>query len=292
MDLRKLDIFREVAAQGSFSRAAEQLHMAQPAVSIAVRKLEEELGLMLFDRGGRRISLTAEGRTLLQQAVAILEQVASLRATGSALRGLLQGELAIACPSMLATYYLPDLLGRFLVLHPQLRTSVTQAGTDRIRQWLLDDEIELGVISGSTPMDDSTEFATVPLVDEEIVLCMARDHPWAGRSAVPVAELQGSPMVVYESGYFIRNRLDELCAAHGVNPDLRLQSNFLPLLIRMVKQGLGTTIGLAMLAQQEPGIVAVPFAEQPRIRLVLARRRSRTISLANQAFLDWAASQP
>lgn len=290
MDLRKLDIFREVAAQGSFSRAAEQLHMAQPAVSIAVRKLEEELGLVLFDRGGRRVSLTAEGRTLLQQAVAILEQVAGLRATGSALRGLLQGELAIACPSMLATYYLPDLLGRFLVLHPQLRTAVTQAGTDRIRQWLQDDEIELGVIGGSTP-DAGGDFATVPLVDEEIVLCMAEDHPWAGRSAVPVAELQDSPMVVYESGYFIRKRLDELCATHGVTPDLRLQSNFLPLLIRMVKQGLGTTIGLAMLAQQEPGIVAVPFAEQPRIELRLARRRQRTISLANQAFLDWAALQ-
>ena len=286
MDLRKLDIFRAVAAQGSFSRAAEQLHMAQPAVSIAVRKL----GLVLFDRGGRRITLTAEGRTLLQQAVAILEQVASLQATGGALRGLLQGELAIACPSMLATYYLPDLLGRFLVLHPQLRTVVTQAGTDRIRQWLLDDEIELGVISGASE-DAVGDFATAPLVDEEIVLCMAEDHPWAGRSAVPVAELQDSPMVVYESGYFIRKRLDELCASHGVSPDLRLQSNFLPLLIRMVKQGLGTTIGLAMLAQQEPGIVAVPFAEQPRIRLLLARRRQRSISLANQAFLDWAALQ-
>ncbi|MDO8860342.1 LysR family transcriptional regulator [Haliea sp. E1-2-M8] len=290
MDLRKLDIFREVAAQGSFSRAAEQLHMAQPAVSIAVRKLEEELGLVLFDRGGRRVSLTAEGRTLLQQAVAILEQVAGLRATGSALRGLLQGELAIACPSMLATYYLPDLLGRFLVLHPQLHTAVTQAGTDLIRRSLLDDEIELGVISGSTA-DADGDFATVPLIDEEIVLCMARDHPWAGRSSVPVAELQDSPMVVYESGYFIRKRLDELCATHGVSPDLRLQSNFLPLLIRMVKQGLGTTIGLAMLAQQEPGIVSVPFTEQPRIRLLLARRRQRTISLANQAFLDWAALQ-
>lgn len=290
MDLRKLDIFRQVAAQGSFSRAAEQLHMAQPAVSIAVRKLEEELGLMLFDRSGHRISLTAEGRTLLQQAIAILEQVASLQATGSALRGLLQGELAIACPSMLATYYLPELLGRFLVLHPQLRTAVTQAGTDRIRQWLLDDEIELGVISAATP-DTDTGFSTVPLVDEEIVLCMARDHPWADRSAVAVAELQHSPMVVYESGYFIRNRLDELCAAHGITPDLRLQSNFLPLLIRMVKQGLGTTIGLAMMAQQEPGIVAVPFVEQPRIQLLLAQRRQRSISLANRAFLDWAALQ-
>ncbi|MEQ9463907.1 MAG: LysR family transcriptional regulator [Haliea sp.] len=290
MDLRKLDIFRQVATQGSFSRAAEQLHMAQPAVSIAVRKLEEELGITLFDRGGRQVSLTAEGRTLLQQAVAILEQVAGLRATGGALRGLLLGELAIACPSMLATYYLPDLLGRFLVLHPQLRTNVTQAGTDLIRQWLLDDEIELGVISGSSP-DIEADFITVPLVDEEIVLCVAEDHPWAGRSALPVAELHESPMVVYESGYFIRNRLDELCAAHGVSPDLRLQSNFLPLLIRMLKQGLGTTIGLAMLAQQEPGIVAVPFAEKPRIRLVLARRRQRSISLANQAFLDWAGLQ-
>jgi DNA-binding transcriptional LysR family regulator len=290
MDLRKLDIFREVAAQQSFSRAAERLHMAQPAVSIAVRKLEEELGLTLFDRSGRQVMLTAEGATLLVSATAILRQVTELQQSSAELRGLLQGELAIACPSMLATYYLPELLGRFLGQHPRLRTSVTQAGTHRIEQWLLDDQIELGVISvNGRPEQQQLEM--VPLVDEQMVLCMPLDHPWAERKVIAVAELQDAPMVVYESGYYIRNHLDQLCAAAGVTPDLRLQSNFLPLLIRMVRQGMGTTIGLRMMAEQEPGLRAVPLQAEATLNMALAKRRGRSISRANQAFLDWSALQ-
>lgn len=291
MDLRKLQIFSTVARLGSFSEAARELHMAQPAVSIAVGKLERELGLPLFDRGGRRVQLTAEGRDLRQRARVILDQVAELEQALGERRGLLRGELAIACPSMVATYYLPNLLGAFLGEHPGLTASVSQQGTTDIREGLLRDELELGVVSdtGDGPADE--ELEQVPLLEQPIVLCVHSAHPWAGRREVAVEELQGSPMVVYESGYFIRDRLDSLCTAHGVRPDLRMQSNFLPLLVRMVKQGLGTTIGLAIMAEGEPGVVAVPLAGGARLRMCLARRRGRRISRANQAFFQWAAEQ-
>ena len=98
-------------------------------------------------------------------------------------------------------------------------------------------------------------------------------------------------MVAYESGYFIRAQLDRLCAEQGINPDLRMQSNFLPLLVRMVKQGLGATVGLKVMAQQEPDIVGVPLSPQVEVHMALARRRGRSISRANQAFLDWAESK-
>ncbi len=149
MDLRKLEIFVSVATLGSFSEAARQLHMAQPAVSIAVRKLEDSLAVTLLDRSGRQLQLTAEGEHLLQRARGILQQVDELKASTGALRDLLQGELSIACPSMLATYYLPDLLSGFLSEHPGLTASVTQAGTTRVQQMLLDDEIEIGVITAA-----------------------------------------------------------------------------------------------------------------------------------------------
>jgi DNA-binding transcriptional LysR family regulator len=289
MDLRKLHIFTRVARCGSFSEAAGQLHMAQPAVSIAVRKLEQELGLALFDRSGRRVQLTAEGRELLRRAEAILGQVAELEQALGERRHLLQGELTISCPSMVATYYLPDLLGAFLGEHPGLSASVSQQGTGHIREQLLRDELELGVISDPPEAGDLDALQQVPLLEQPILLCMHAGHPWAGRREVGIEELHGSPMVVYESGYFIRERLDSLCAARGVSPDLRMQSNFLPLLVRMVKQGLGTTIGLEIMARGEPDIVAVPLAGDARISMALAKRRGRVISRANQAFLDWAA---
>lgn len=285
MNLRKLEIFSAVARAGSFSAAAAQLHMAQPAVSIAVRKLEESLDLVLFDRSGKRIALTAEGLQLLAQAEDILQQVEAMEQSAGAMKGLLQGELSIACPSMLATYFLPELLSGFLSQHPGLRTSVTQAGTSQVEEMLLQDEIEIGVTSAQS----DAELELLPLVNEQMVVCVAENHPWAGHRELTIKDLHQVPMVVYESGYFIRSLLDQLCRESGITPDLRLQSNFLPLLINMVKQGLGVTVGLQAMAEQEPGICGIPLSPGAGVPMALAKRRGRTISRANQAFLDWAA---
>jgi DNA-binding transcriptional LysR family regulator len=288
MDLRKLEIFAQVARHNSFSKAASSLHMAQPAVSIAIRKLEEELETRLFDRSGKRAMLTAEGAQLLRRTVSILDEVEGLKRATSAMKGLLQGELSIACPSMLATYFLPDLLSGFLAEHPGLQASVTQAGTTAVERMLLDDEIEIGVTTSNDPAQ-VPDLELIPLISEQIVLCMATGHSWSKRRYIPVKDLHATPMAVYESGYFIRSKLDQLCAAQGVQPEYRIQSNFLPLLVRVVKQGLGTTVGLKIMAAEEAGIVGVPLSPRLELNMTLAKRRGRSISRANQAFLDWVA---
>jgi DNA-binding transcriptional LysR family regulator len=288
MDLRKLQIFVRVAQLGNFSKAAEDLHMAQPAVSIAVRKLEESLGTTLFDRSGRGARLTAEGQLLLQKAQDILTDVDNLTSTVGAMNALEQGQLTIACPSMLATYFLPNLLSGFLTNYPGLKASVTQAGTTRVEQMLLADEIEIGV---TTSLDSPAEgeLEIIPLIHEQMVLCVAEDHPWATRSEIKIEELDGLAMVVYESGYFIRSKLDQLCTAKSIQPDFRMQTNFLPLIIKMVKEGLGATVGLKVMGHEEPGIVGIPIRPHTQVSMALAKRRGRTLSRANQAFLDWAA---
>ena len=176
-------------------------------------------------------------------------------------------------------HFLPDLLSDFLALHPGLTASITQAGTREIESMLLGDQIEVGVTSAEGA-GNSDELELIPLVREEMVVCVAADHPWARRRFLRLEELQDTPMVVYESGYFIRERLDALCRNAGVRPDLRLQSNFLPLLVRMVTRGLGVTVGLRIMA-------GLPLRPRASVPMALARRRGRVISRANQAFLDW-----
>ena len=287
VDLRKLEIFAAVAQSGGFSAGAEQLHMAQPAVSIAVRKLEDSLGVTLFDRSSRSIELTAEGEQLLGRAQSILQQVQELAQSAGDLSGLLRGELSISCPPMLATYFLPDLLSGFLTEHSGLTASVTQAGTTQIEEMLLRDDIELGV----TTTSGTEDLERLPLIKEQMVVCVAENHPWAERSHLNTQELHNTPMVVYESGYFIRAQLDQLCREAAVEPELRLQSNFLPLLVRMVKQGIGVTVGLRTMAEQEPVIAGIPLTPGVEVPMALAKRKGRTISRANQAFLDWVALQ-
>ncbi|MFV0277058.1 MAG: LysR family transcriptional regulator [Parahaliea sp.] len=290
MDLRKLHIFCTVARLGSFSQAAENLHMAQPAVSIAVRKLEEELGLALLDRGGRQVAATAEGRELRQRAEAILGEVDALRHSLGERRQLLRGELTVSCPSMVATYFLPCLLGNFLAHHPGLSANISQCGSGDILRQLLRGELELGVVSEDELAPDAP-LERVALLEQPILLCMHAGHPWASRAQIAVEELHDSPMVVYASGYFIRQRLDALCEERGVRPEFRLQSNFLPLLVNMVRQGFGTTVGLEVLTAAEKGIVGVPLAGGARLHMALAKRRGGRISRVNQTFFDWLPSQ-
>lgn len=286
MDLRKLSIFSRVAELGSIQAAAAELHIAQPAVTIAVQKLQQELGVKLFNRVGRGIRITSEGEAVLQQAQQILAQVDALKQSVGERQQLLSGELSLSCPAMLATYFLPKPLGQFLSLHPQLRANINQDGTQNIRQQLLKGELDLGIVSLDKDTDHSA-LELAPLVKEQIVLCTPKQHPWAEKKSISLAQLDGTPMVLYEQGYYLREHFSQLCVAQDVAPDVRLQTNFLPLLISSVKEGMGTTIGLKMMATQESGLTGLPFRPRQYLKMALAKRKGQALSLANQAFFDW-----
>jgi len=287
MDLRKLEIFACVAQLQSFSKAAQQLHMAQPAVSIAVRKLEEELNHQLLERHKRSIRLTSQGEIALKKAQQILQQVGELKESMSELDNLLRGELSIACPSMLATYYFPQLLGNFLGQHPGLTASIIQSGTPKIETMLLQDEVELGVI---TVQGKHEGLEVIPLIKQQVVVCVGEQHPLKDRKRINIKQLNHASMVLYQADYLIRQKLDNLCKQENVTLDIRMQSNFLPLLTNMVKNNLGATVGLEMMANQEAGIFGIQLQPKMEIQMAVARRKGRTISPANQAFLDWLTS--
>ncbi len=289
LDLRKLEIFVAAARRESISQAATDLHMAQPAVSIAIARLEADLGVSLFERSGRRVRLTAEGRRLQEDAEALLDHAGAVQDAARRLNRLEKGELHLGCPAMLATYYLPRLLGDFLAQYPGLQASVTQAGTADVERLLLDDQLEAGVI---TVQQDSADIGLElrRLLRERVVVLVGRKHSWAARRYLNITALAGAPMVLYERGYFIRERFDSLCGEHGVAPDIRMQTNFLPLIIDMVRRGVGAGIGLQMMADAEPELVGIPLRPTIELELALAKRRGRRIAIANQAFMDWLAA--
>ncbi len=291
MDIRKLEIFSAVARLGSFSQAALTLHMAQPAVSIAVRKLEEELDCKLLDRQGRSVRLTREGSELLMHADKILLQVSKLKQSMSQREQLLKGEVIINCPSMLATYAFPDLLSEFLGHYPGLSAQVTQSGTRHIRALLQDQKIELGVITLDDQLNND-DLDIIELVDEEMMACLSPSHPMSSQKEITLDEFCQTPSILYESEYYIRKSLDRLCDAHNVNLDIRMQTNFLPLITRMVKQNLGITVGLKMMISEEKDLIGVPLKPTVAVKMALARRRGGTLSKANEALWQWLSQQP
>ncbi|MBY6186752.1 LysR family transcriptional regulator [Marinobacter hydrocarbonoclasticus] len=283
MDIRKLEIFSTVARLGSITAAAKQLHMAQPAVSIAIQKLEHQLGCALLHRDRKGVRLTAEGQLALSQAERVLSEMGAFTELMTQAKALMTGTVTLSCPAMLANYVLPDLLAPFLARYPGLTASVQQAGTQAIAQGLLGGEVELGVVSEAPP----AELDHLSLLRTNMVLLVPESHPMAQQQRVSVHALQGVPMVVYQREYHLRQRLDRLCRSHEVRPDIKLETNFLPLIARMVREGVGIGIGLEAMALQEPGIKGVSLAEETPFELALAWLAKRPLSRANQAFLDY-----
>ncbi len=284
MDNRQLQIFHAVVSEGSFTAAARRLHMAQPAVSIAVRKLEEELQVQLFSRAERRIQLTAEGGALLRHTERILEQFQQARLELAELRGLAAGAVRLGTSAMMGAYFFPPLIAGFRRRYPQIRVEISGEGTRRARQLILDGEIDMGIVNMA---DVPSELEAHLLVREEVVACVPPGHPFTQSRAIGMDEFTRQPLIVYREGYYLREMIESLSQAAGVVPNLAVETNLLRLMISLVCQGQGVGFCLKRVIEQESGLRGVSFREPLFLDLGIAWKRKHYLSRANRAFVAY-----
>ncbi|MFC6670241.1 LysR family transcriptional regulator [Marinobacterium aestuariivivens] len=288
MDIKPLRYFAEVARQHSFTRAAETLHVAQPAVSMAIRKLEAELELTLFHRQDRKVSLTDEGARLFQHAGRILQAVDNARLEMDELRGLSRGEVRVGIPGMLGSYYFPPILMAFRHRHPNLSLKVVEAGTGSLQQMVETGELDLGVIVAEQ-VPEALESRV--FLREQMMVTVSRDHAFARQAQVRYEDFFREELVMFQQGYFHRRVVDRLAHRSGLTPNIGFETNLLPLIKSIVKQGFGISTLLAMVLRDDPDLVAVPFDEPVWLDLSIAWRRNGYLSRANSAFVDFVLKQ-
>lgn len=284
MDIRQLHVFIAVADTGSFTRAANQLHIAQSAISVAIRKLEQSLGVQLFDRTERRSTLTAEGRVLLSRARQLVAQFEQTRLEMSDLGGLKRGKVRLGTSAMVGSYFLPSLIAEFRTHHPAIDFEVSGEGTRAAQARLLAGDIDMAVVN---LRELPAQLAGCQLITQNLVACMAPAHPLAGRSAVLLEDLITQPLVVYGRGYFLRDWLEAEAQMRGVELRIALETNLLRLMTEYVAAGQGVALTLEMMADAEPALQGVPIAGTKPLELGIAWRKDRYLSLANQAFVDF-----
>jgi LysR family transcriptional regulator, transcriptional activator of the cysJI operon len=205
-----LKTFRVVAEQLSFTHAAERLFLTQPAVTLQIKALEEELGLRLFDRTGQRIALTPAGQLLRKYAVRLSDVCAEAEQAMSALRGEIGGRVTLGASTTIAQYLLPRLAGEFLAENPDVELSMFTSNTAGVVSALLENRIALGLIEGPS---GRTDFKTEPFLEDEIVLVAPPSHEWvdAGTPISPHALTQ-VPLLVREHGSGTRQVVEEALA--------------------------------------------------------------------------------
>jgi DNA-binding transcriptional LysR family regulator len=209
----RLVVFRAVAEQRSFRKAAEELYLTQPAVSLQVKALEEELGVQLFDRSGAHITLTKAGRVLLAYAQQLSTLVAQAEHDLAALSGEHSGHLGLGASTTIAQYVLPRLLAEFRHEHPRVFPTLISGNTEQIVNAVEKQKIELGFIEGPAR---SRNVKTEPFLEDELVLIASTAHELAERKVISCSDLPSIPLLMRERGSGSRHVIEMALERQGI----------------------------------------------------------------------------
>lgn len=190
-------VFRAVAEELSFRKASENLYLTQPAVSLQIKALEEDLGVQLFDRTGKHIELTDAGRILLAYAEQTGDLLLHAEQEIASLNGAHAGNLALGASTTIAQYVLPRLLSDFCRQHPRVHPTLISGNTEKIVDAIEKQKIALGFIEGPA---QNRHVRTEPFLKDELVAIAAADSQWAARGSVPCKELCAAPLLMRERG--------------------------------------------------------------------------------------------
>lgn len=279
MELRHLRYFEAVARHEHVGHAALELHIAQPSLSKQIHVLEQELGTLLFDRVGRGIEITDAGRVLLPYARRILNEVALAREAIHQQHDLRRGRVRIGASPTVGTRLLPAALASFNATYPGIDLEMEEAGVGRLLRYLSEGTVQLAVVSVPLP-----DVASVELFTEELVVAVGTEHPFAARTDITSAELAGEAFILFPTGYELRARTLQVCAAAGFVPRIVLDGAEMDTVLRCAAVGLGIAIVPRLALDGADGLVGLPIRDMPLTRtLGLVWHEERQLSPAAEA---------
>lgn len=239
MELEQLRTFASVADHRSFTKAAEALHLSQPAVTRQIAALEEDLGAKLLDRRIRRVTPTPAGAALYAHAARMLGLERDCRATVRDVERGVVGRLRMAASGTAATYLLPDLLGRFRGQHPDIDIQVTTCNSGAAARLTLEEQADAAVVMDFRP---HPELKQIRAGRYALVAAMSPGHAFARARSVTVDRLAAEPLIVMQAGSNLRRLVDGLFHAHGAQPRITVEVDHLEAMKKMAAARLGLAI--------------------------------------------------
>lgn len=284
MTLQELRYAVAVARERHFGRAAAACFVSQPSLSTAIRHLEDELGVTLFERTRGEITVTDIGRQVIAQAERVLDEAARVKNVAASGRDQLRGALKLGVIHTIAPYLLPDLVASLRERAREMPLDIEENMTDNLDRMLREGSIDVAVLA--LPFE-APGVVVQPVYDEEFAIAVPAKHPWAKRKNVAASELTEENLLLLSVGHCLRDQVLEACSRFTRPGDGGKQGNSLETLRSMVASGMGITVLPATAftpRYASPLVRRVPFAgEAPRRRVVLATRqdfyRPRAVAL-------------
>lgn len=289
MEIRQLRYMVALAEERSFTRAAEREHIAQPALSQQIRRLEQEIGLALVERTTRRVTITEAGELLVARARRILAELASAHDELQSLSGIQTGHVIVGAMHTMGPVDISAALASFHERHPLVELTVREHQSDELADLLRADRLDLAFLS-VTERIESHGLALHQLVSEELVATIPGNHPLAGRKRLRMAELAHEQFISYRDGSRLRELLDEGARQAGFEPNIKFESNESRRIRSLVARGLGVAIIAHSDAIATGPPVAIASLTEPELSrdITLAWRADRRHSPAAGEFLALA----
>jgi LysR family hydrogen peroxide-inducible transcriptional activator len=280
MTLTELKYIVAVARERHFGRAAEACFVSQPTLSVAVKKLEEELDVKIFERGASEVSVTPLGEQIVRQAQQVIEQAASIKEIAKLGKDPVSGPLRVGVIYTIGPYLLPDLVRQVIARVPQMPLVLQENFTARLLDMLRTGELDCAILAEPFP---DTALAVAPLYDEPFQAAVPASHPFAERKSLTTEELKNETMLLLGTGHCFRDHVLEVCpeyarfssATEGIRKSF--EGSSLETIKYMVASGMGITVvpQLSVPAEKQPHVRYVKFsAPVPTRRVVLAWRRT------------------
>jgi LysR family hydrogen peroxide-inducible transcriptional activator len=282
MTLTELRYIVAVAREKHFGRAADACFVSQPTLSVSIKKLEGELGVQLFERGGSEVSLTPIGEQIVMQAQRVLDEASQIKELADQGRDPLRGPLRVGVIYTIGPYLLPRIIRAMIQNFPEMPLILQENYTVRLLELMRTGDLDVAVLA--EPFDD-TGLNTVPLYDEDFWVAVPRAHTLAKKSSIASVELKQETMLLLGIGHCFRDQVLEVCpeaarlSANSAGIQKTFEGSSLETIRHMVAEGLGITVLPRMsISLEDDGLLKfIPFKEPvPNRRVVLAWRKSFT----------------
>lgn len=287
MDIKQLSYFIAVAQEESFSRAAEKLAVSQPTLSMAVKKLEDELGAKLFFSFGRKQNLTDEGLRLKEGAEKLLELYQETLEQVTASSQTASGVITLGLSPLFGACFFGDLIPNFSKAYPNIKINMIEDGANKIDQCIERGEVDIGV---TLKTERTSSFASCHFSTQRNVVLLHKSHPLAGEASLTVSQLREESFAIFNQDFILNRQIMSACHAAGFRPQIALLSSQWDFMVEVVSRNRAVSILPKPVLDKhpDPNVVCIPLTDSMKYwDVVLAWNKHRYLSKSCKLFLDY-----
>jgi DNA-binding transcriptional LysR family regulator len=286
MEFDQLRLFVDLAKEQNFTKVAERNNVTQPAVSLSIQKLEEELGTKLLERTTRKVLVTEEGRIFYEYAREILSKAQEVKTLLQERQDRMLGSIRLATVHSVGLYELPESLKEFIRRYPEVNFHIEYLQSDQVYHAVVEGDADLGLVAYPEPR---AGVSTLLFFEDELVLICNNEHPFAQHEHVSLRALQGMAFVAFQSEIPTRKAIDALLHEQQIHVEMRMQCDNIEILKKMVEVGLGISMVPLLSVREEVrnGSLRVVRLTDRSIRrpIAIIHRKGKTLTRPQRAFV-------